>query len=123
MGEELVVVQEVEGSTRHDLASLIAHIREMIVEGFDLVPYTIELVRPGSIPRTSSGKVRRGACRSALKRGELTILARWNRPVISDQDLVSIIPTEPESLADWIRSWLAARLDVHESEIDLGGSL
>jgi acyl-CoA synthetase (AMP-forming)/AMP-acid ligase II len=35
------------------------------------------LTRPGGIPRTSSGKVRRSACREAVLDGSLATLYEW----------------------------------------------
>jgi len=72
--ERLVVVAEAgPRSAGGDLAGLRTAIRSEIQQEHELDPLDIVFVRPGSIPKTSSGKVQRGACRelyraSALRR-------------------------------------------------------
>src|SRR5262249_54514603 len=57
--EKLVVVAEVrdrEGSRR---AAIAAAVTDQVSQGLGLPPDRVELVPPGSIPKTSSGKLRR----------------------------------------------------------------
>ena len=61
-GERLAIVQEVEGE--HDPAAVRAAITRVIVEAFDVSPHAIVLVERGTIPKTSSGKIQRHACRA-----------------------------------------------------------
>lgn len=62
--ERLVVVQEVEPRRRTlDLEEVIGDIRQAVTENHDLHIHAVLLLKPGSIPRTSSGKIRRSACR------------------------------------------------------------
>jgi acyl-CoA synthetase (AMP-forming)/AMP-acid ligase II len=68
----LVIVQEVQREfLRTDSAEMIAAIRQAIVRDYDVQAHAIALLKPGQIPRTSSGKVRRSLCRSALMSREL----------------------------------------------------
>jgi acyl-CoA synthetase (AMP-forming)/AMP-acid ligase II len=74
--ELLVVVQAVE---RDHLRSIVADevigdIREAIAEAHELQVHAVVLTKPGSIPRTSSGKVRRAACRELFLQGALATL-------------------------------------------------
>jgi acyl-CoA synthetase (AMP-forming)/AMP-acid ligase II len=71
--EKLVVVQEIE---RAHLRSTVAEdvagdIREAVAEAHELQVHAVVLTKPGSVPRTSSGKVRRGACRAQFLEGTL----------------------------------------------------
>jgi len=72
-GEQLVVVQEVERTERHRIepARLTAHIREAIVLEHDIVPYEIALLRPGALPKTTSGKIQRARARQLWLTGAL----------------------------------------------------
>jgi acyl-CoA synthetase (AMP-forming)/AMP-acid ligase II len=74
--DRLVVVQEVERSQRHhaEPAALAARIREAIVSGHDIVPYAVTLLRPGALPKTTSGKVQRAQSRRLWLEGGLDIL-------------------------------------------------
>jgi acyl-CoA synthetase (AMP-forming)/AMP-acid ligase II len=77
-GEEtLVIVQEVERTARNsiDLAETIALIRAGVTDQHELFARHIVLIRPGSLPKTTSGKIQRGLTRKLwLERGldELT---------------------------------------------------
>ena len=65
-GEEtLVVVQEVERTARNriDLAETIALIREGVTDQHELSARHIVLIRPGSLPKTTSGKIQRSLAR------------------------------------------------------------
>lgn len=69
----LVVVQEVErGYLRSVVAEdVVGDIREAVAEAHELQVHAVVLTKPGSIPRTSSGKVRRAACRAQFLDGTL----------------------------------------------------
>jgi acyl-CoA synthetase (AMP-forming)/AMP-acid ligase II len=73
--ERLGVVQELNRKSplsEVDLEEVALKIRESISLQFEIRPYVIALVRRGSIPKTSSGKLQRRACRDALLSGELS---------------------------------------------------
>src|SRR6185503_3998744 len=73
--EELVVVQELRrDAPQENLESLIQSIREAVAQEHDLTVQRVVLVRAGSIPRTTSGKVRRSRCREMLLSGELEVI-------------------------------------------------
>jgi len=59
--ERLVIVQEIERTQRNrtDLSDIIGNIREAIAEVHELSAYRVVLVPPGTIPKTTSGKIQR----------------------------------------------------------------
>jgi 1-acyl-sn-glycerol-3-phosphate acyltransferase len=69
--ERIIVVAE----TREDQTSrqedIQGRVSEKIISALGVSPDTILLVQPGVVPKTSSGKVRRSACREAYLRDEL----------------------------------------------------
>jgi acyl-CoA synthetase (AMP-forming)/AMP-acid ligase II len=76
--EQLAVVFEVSGSVPPDeLAGIGQVIREAIWARHEIEVHQIALVPAGQVPRTSSGKLRRGACKGAFLRGELRLLILW----------------------------------------------
>lgn len=80
-GEEQVgVVCELtrEGLRDLDVEDVLTAIRGAISRVHKLRVTVVALIRPGSLPRTPSGKVRRFACRKDLSEGELRIVARWD---------------------------------------------
>jgi acyl-CoA synthetase (AMP-forming)/AMP-acid ligase II len=79
--EHLGIVQELNRKDRlpdEDLENVAAKIREQISLEFDIRPYAVALVRRGTIPKTSSGKIQRRACRAALIDGGLSPIYEVN---------------------------------------------
>ncbi|MCA2718486.1 fatty acyl-AMP ligase [Microcystis sp. M169S2] len=74
--EKLVVVQEVERTwlRKVDIDEVKRAIRKAVVQEYDLQVYAIALIRTGSLPKTSSGKIQRRSCRSKFLEGSLEIL-------------------------------------------------
>ncbi|MFJ7141559.1 fatty acyl-AMP ligase [Pseudomonas protegens] len=76
--EKLVIVAELERTQRHgDLQDVMMEIQKEVWMKHEINPQSVVLVAPGQVPRTSSGKVRRKACRQAWERGELKVLDHW----------------------------------------------
>ena len=76
--EHLVVVCEVKRSRDHkSWDDLIEKIRSQVTSEHDLPPDAIVLVRAHSVPKTSSGKVQRHACREDFKNDRLLTVAKW----------------------------------------------
>ena len=76
--ERLVVVQEVERTWRHriDIDEIVGRIREAVVTEHEIVPYEIALLRPGALPKTTSGKIQRALSRKLWRRDRLTACSR-----------------------------------------------
>jgi acyl-CoA synthetase (AMP-forming)/AMP-acid ligase II len=75
--ESLGVVQELnrkDHPSNVDFEDVAAKIREQISLEFEVRAYAVALVRRGTIPKTSSGKIQRRACRAALLGGSLETL-------------------------------------------------
>lgn len=77
--EHLVVVQELTRQARNsDLEEVYRAIRRAVSVVHELQLYAIILVRPMSIPKTSSGKIQRHACKKAFLEGELEVVGEWH---------------------------------------------
>jgi len=78
--ERLVVVQEVQRSylRQLDVAEVIGNIRQVVSAEYNLPFYAIVLVKPYSIPTTSSGKIQRSACRDHFLKGSLNVIDDWS---------------------------------------------
>ena len=88
--ERLIVVQEVHRSIkayRQELDEVVESIREAILETHDLQPYGIVLLRAASVPKTSSGKIQRHACRKSYLSGELKNVHTWIEPTAKQVEL------------------------------------
>jgi len=76
-GEEtLTIVQEIERTERHkvDLEELKALIREGIADQHELFARHIALIRPGTLPKTTSGKIQHALARKLWFEGCLELL-------------------------------------------------
>lgn len=78
--ERLVIVQEVERSYLRQLNvnEVVGNIRHAIAAEHSLQIYATVLVKTGSIPKTSSGKIQRHACRSGFLSGSLNVVDDWS---------------------------------------------
>lgn len=74
----LVIVQEIERTLRTQAIEAIEAIRRNVSREHELQLDTVVLVKPGSIPKTSSGKIQRHASRAAFLAGELHEITRWS---------------------------------------------
>ncbi|WP_375743509.1 fatty acyl-AMP ligase [Corallococcus interemptor] len=76
--EHLVVVQEVD-ARRWDgeVAPVLGAIRGRLATVHEVRPRAVVLIEPGSLPKTSSGKVQRRATREAFLTGALRELHTW----------------------------------------------
>jgi len=73
--ERLVIVQEVKRQYRKaNLEEVIFAIRQAVAEEHGLQVHAVVLVRAGSVPKTSSGKIQRHACRSRFLEKRLDVL-------------------------------------------------
>ncbi|MBD2464426.1 fatty acyl-AMP ligase [Oscillatoria sp. FACHB-1407] len=78
--ERLVLVYEVERSylRKLNIKEVIGNINQAIAAQHGLQIYSTTLVKPGSIPKTSSGKIQRHACRTGFLTGQLSVVEDWS---------------------------------------------
>ena len=76
--ERLIVVAETRAAGKVDLESIRAAVIELVGAKCGLPPDHVELVPPHSVPKTSSGKIRRNETRSMYENG--TLLHRAGSP-------------------------------------------
>ena len=129
--ERLVVVQEVERTSRRNLDALglVDAIRQAISRRHELQVYAIVLIRTGTLPKTSSGKTRRHACREKFLGGALEVVAEWREgasgPTLRQPATAeptppggSFRPTE-EAIQQWLVQELSRRLKMAPEEIGI----
>ncbi|MFF7354203.1 fatty acyl-AMP ligase [Streptomyces filipinensis] len=94
--EHVVVVQELRARSRYgvDLAELTAGVQRRLSEQYDVAPGGVLLVRPGTVRRTTSGKLERAAMRRMFLNGELTALHQWVDPEV--ERLMHSVPPRKE---------------------------
>jgi acyl-coenzyme A synthetase/AMP-(fatty) acid ligase len=60
-----------------DADAVIRSIREAVTRAIGASLGAVVLIQPRSIPKTSSGKVQRGVCRTRFHEGTLPVVAQW----------------------------------------------
>ncbi|HEU4726518.1 MAG TPA: SDR family NAD(P)-dependent oxidoreductase, partial [Kofleriaceae bacterium] len=95
--EQLVVVQAVAGDpSKLDSEAIFAAIRAVVAEEHGLGIHHIALVPSGSIPKTSSGKLQRFACKQAFLDGSLGELVRSSLPArAAEPPVAPPVPSAP----------------------------
>jgi acyl-CoA synthetase (AMP-forming)/AMP-acid ligase II len=78
--ERLVIVQELERSylRKLDVTEVVESIRQAVTAEHNLSIYATVLVKTGSIPKTSSGKIQRHACKAGFLTGTLNVIKDWS---------------------------------------------
>ncbi|WP_433931236.1 amino acid adenylation domain-containing protein [Sorangium cellulosum] len=82
--ERVVIVQELgrRASASMDPAELGAAIERAVADRHEVAVHAVVLIKPGSLPRTTSGKVQRRACRGRFLDGSLG--AVWQSTSVDD---------------------------------------
>ena len=95
-GEEaVVIVQEVARQvTALALDELAAAVRAALSEQHDLHVWSIVFIKAGSLPKTSSGKVQRRACRDLFLADRLSVIGTSVRPLLQSEAESIAIPIE-----------------------------
>jgi 8-amino-7-oxononanoate synthase len=75
--EQLVLVLEVERHKQGGLDHVYQAVSRAVALEHDVGVDAIVLIRAGTIPKTSSGKIQRHACRRAYLEGSLDVVGQW----------------------------------------------
>ncbi|MCC6124846.1 MAG: aminotransferase class I/II-fold pyridoxal phosphate-dependent enzyme [Pirellulales bacterium] len=98
--EQLIVVQEVERRKQADLSSVFDAICRAVAAEHELAAEAVVLIKAGSIPKTSSGKIQRHACRVAYLAGELETVGAWSAadglPLAARSESAAAVVLEPK---------------------------
>lgn len=122
--QKLILLQEIKRECLHYLnqANIFSAIRGALLEQ-GLSPNCIVLLKPYSLPKTSSGKVRRNAARIAFNEKTLKIIAYWER----EQSQFNTFSYTFADIKFWLDDWLYQHLkmslkvdDYDKSLVDLG---
>lgn len=123
--ERLILVAEInrEGRNSVDMNEVVESVRQAVLLEHEIDISAIVLIRPGSLPKTSSGKIQRGAIRSAFLSGDLDTVYRWDltagrwtsgqivRPEVTLQSLGAV--------RDWLSLECSSKLNINPHKIDV----
>ncbi len=124
--EKLVVVHQLHREHRQaDCEEVISAIRTAVADQHDLNPHAIVLIKPVSLPVTSSGKVQRQRCRDQYLADELKVVTQWTlapSPTAcgfapAPDFLQGILQADTKqleaNLETWLIDWLTVRADLN----------
>ncbi|MGF6201260.1 non-ribosomal peptide synthetase [Pseudomonas laurylsulfatiphila] len=103
--------------------SLIKAIRQAVAEAYQEAPSVVVLLNPGALPKTSSGKLQRSACRSRLADGSLDSYAVF--PSVSTENASQVESgSELQSLIGriWCEQLQVGQVGVDDHFFLLGGN-
>ncbi|HEY1403290.1 MAG TPA: amino acid adenylation domain-containing protein, partial [Pyrinomonadaceae bacterium] len=119
-----VVMQEIDLRKKPDVTAVIESIREAVVQEHELQAHAIVLIKPGRIPKTTSGKIQRRASRKAFLAGSLEIIGEWRSNVAAtlqtkaeETGAQELSGTEP--VAAWLAGEVATHLGINPADIDV----
>jgi acyl transferase domain-containing protein/acyl-CoA synthetase (AMP-forming)/AMP-acid ligase II/pimeloyl-ACP methyl ester carboxylesterase len=140
--ERLVIVQEVQRSYLRnlDVAEVTKAIHRAVIKQHELPPTAIILLKTGGIPKTSSGKIQRRACKAGFLDGSLNIVGEWHEG--TQQNNITEIATQRHTakqisagstlpkantniskqvanIRDWLLTKLSEKLGLSIAEIDI----
>ena len=128
--ERLVVTPEIERTSLRKLnvEEVTKAIKSAIAQHHELQTHAIVLLKTGSIPKTSSGKIQRHACKAGYLHGSLNSVGEFqsteNSTVKLDRQEKRLFvqhesDCQPNQIQDWLIENLAQRLGIPASEIDI----
>lgn len=110
--EQLVLVQETVRRRDLDFAEIIDAIRKKVAVTHELPVAAIVLIKTRSIPKTSSGKIQRHACRDGFVAGTLAAQATWSAETGKVEITPSLKRRRNDESATNIAAW------VEEGDLD-----
>ena len=123
--ERLVVVAEINREWRNsvNMNEVVESIRRAVLVEHEIDISAIVLIRPGSLPKTSSGKIQRSAIRSGFLGESLDTVCQWR---LAAGQLASGQTARPEdalrtlgSLKDWLSLECSSKLNISPDKIDV----
>lgn len=128
-GERVALVHEIEKQmSESDLAEMVGCIRRALADEYELEIHTVVLIKSGTIPRTSSGKIQRGVCKAAFEAGQLAVVGSSTLESDQNADTDGVSSEGPQSsietrLADiWQEVFGGPLPHRHASFFSLGGN-
>ena len=121
--ERLVLAQEVNVRRQLDADEIIRAINEAVAEEHELQAHAVVLLKTGSIPKTSSGKIQRHACREKFLSKSFDAVTEWEMSLEPESQGETPV-AEPdlqkrESIEAWLRAEVAGKLGVLASSIEV----
>jgi len=115
--ERLVVVQEVQRAWLRKLNTreVFEAIHRAVLERYEILVHAILLLKPERLPKTSSSKVQRRACRGQFMAGILESVGKWQQPKIRETAPSQI---EVKTVKDWLLNRISQLTNIPPDQIN-----
>ena len=118
--EALVVIQEIDRPGKDiDTQVIVSAIREAVAVHHDLDVHAIVLIRAMTLPKTSSGKVMRHACREAFLTGRLDAISTSTNAIEPPFPAEKLAPKRSGDIERWLVDRLAVLLHLDPRAFDV----
>ncbi|HLO87423.1 MAG TPA: condensation domain-containing protein [Nostocaceae cyanobacterium] len=111
--EKLVIIQELEFRAKPDFEEVVAAIRQAVSQEFAVQVYAVVLIKPGSLPKTSSGKVQRRTTKAQFLSGTLNVIYS------SIFGHVNLGEPQPEDITSYLQKLVAQVLSVPLKQVNI----
>lgn len=128
--EHIVIFMEVDRKHRMNINcdDIASAVRKAVAREHGLQVYGIYLLKPGRVPKTSSGKIQRGACKRAYENNSIEYIARSIHPLdfsdrfkkisITREELYQLTEAERKGkIINYLRASAAVLLSVDMQEV------
>jgi amino acid adenylation domain-containing protein len=131
--ERLVIVQEVERDAERrwsrdpqgagGLQAAVEAVRRAVATEHEAAVHAVALVRTATVPKTSSGKIRRRSCREDFLAGRLELVGEWHEGAAPAGGEAAAPRTPTEELLEriWAEVFGLERVGIDQDLFELGG--
>jgi len=121
--EQLVVVQECVHRHASDWAAVVEAMVQAVAERHELQLHAVVLVKSGSIPKTSSGKIQRHLCRDGFLTDKLNVIFEWRATATSNGVMQRAnrdhLRGRVAEIEVWLKEMFAERLGLEPSRVEV----
>ncbi|MET0752563.1 MAG: aminotransferase class I/II-fold pyridoxal phosphate-dependent enzyme, partial [Pyrinomonadaceae bacterium] len=120
--EQFAIVCELDRKAyrKTDFHQLCLAINQLVVSKLEITPYSIILIRPATMPKTTSGKIRRFECRNNMLNNSLPKVYEWQNPVFhrvsnNGKKLAESL-SDPDKSQQTLEKWMLNYLEQYNDE-------
>lgn len=121
--EKVIIVQEIKRKylAQFDFNDVYAKILSTITEVYEIPIHSIVLIKPYSLSKTSSGKIRRKETKRLYLEKNLAVVDMWKEVPKRNPEEIGLKDTDlvnKEIVVKWIKQWLGNKLRINSELID-----
>jgi acyl-CoA synthetase (AMP-forming)/AMP-acid ligase II/alkylation response protein AidB-like acyl-CoA dehydrogenase/acyl carrier protein len=111
-GERVGIAVEVRRSALKflDAPTVIQAVRRAVIEGHEIPVHGVVLLKPGTLPKTSSGKLNRGAAKQMFLNDTPDAVSIWRESEVPASDELGS-RTRADTIINWVRTYGETRVN------------